>query len=346
MYYEGLPDDFESAVSLMCAADKYMMPKLVRECGKCILEGLDVNNVIRILEQGLLFGDKDLIEECLILIGLNSNALFTGDEILSTSRQAMETILQMNYLQSSESALYATSISWAKQQLLRDRSIDNPTDEEIRETLGCLLFKIRFPAMALDEFAKLSRGKDVLTLEEKESIYYCLATKEHDFLLKFPTESRTVEEFWVDRSIYVAKGNWLYKTETVDALDFKTDQDILLTGVGVYTGRDESGYDLDLDVLQSGKSCFKKNVTVPYTGDSAPLKIPIDKRLVVRAGVVHTITALTQSSIGYFGKPCQPVCTSGNVTVTFSKEPGIVSPKSLTTDVYGQFPRLYFYKLN
>lgn len=330
----------------MCAADKYMLPKLVRECGTCVLEGLNKNNVIRILEQSLVLGDKGLTTECLKLIVLNSKSVLTGTEIMSASRQTMEAILEMDTLPSSESELFAICISWAKQHLLRDRLIENPTDQEIRETLGDLLFKIRFPTMELCKFAELTRGKNVLTLEEKESIYYFLATSDQDFPLQFPNHIRHGEEIWVDRTVSLVAEEWLYATKTIDVIDFKADQDIVLTGVGLYTGHNGAEYDVDVEILQSGKCYFKKKVTVPYTGDAIPFKIPMDKQIVVRAGVVYTITALAHSSIGYYGKPCQPVCTTGNVTVTFSRNLGKVSPNSTTTHIYGQIPRLYFFKLN
>src|SRR6218665_1391799 len=248
MYYENLPVAFESAVALMCAADKYMVPKLVRECVKRILNGIDVSNVIRILEQGLVFRDKDLTEECLKVFGLNSKYLITGTEIMSASRQAMEAILEMDNLLCNETEIYNATISWAKQQIRRDRSIDNPTDDEIRRTLGDLLFKLRFPTMAPDEFAKVTQGRNVLTSEEKESIYYVLATKVYDFPLKFPTKRRVGEELWVDRAVSVTTGEWIYDTKTVDAIHFKTDQDIVLTGVGLYTGHNGSGYGVDVEV--------------------------------------------------------------------------------------------------
>src|SRR6218665_2936126 len=103
----------------------------------------------------------------------------------------------MDNLLCSETEIYNATISWAKQQIRRDRSIDNPTDNEIRKTLGNLLFMLRFPTMEPDEFAKVTQGRNVLTLEEKESIYYVLATKVYDFPQKFPTKSREVDEFWV-----------------------------------------------------------------------------------------------------------------------------------------------------
>lgn len=127
---------------------------------------------------------------------------------------------------------------------------------------------------------------------------------------------------------------------------FLNAQDILLAGVVLFTGHNGSGYDVDVEMLQSGNSYFKKRVTVPYKGDSNPFQIPVNKPIGVDAGVIYTVTRLAHSSIGYYGKPCQPVCTNGNVTVMFSKHSENISSTSSTSEIYGQILRFYFVKFN
>src|SRR6218665_3474319 len=60
IYCEVVSITVETAASLMYAANKYMLPKLVRECGKCLSDGLTVNNVIHVLEQSSLFNEDGL----------------------------------------------------------------------------------------------------------------------------------------------------------------------------------------------------------------------------------------------------------------------------------------------
>lgn len=95
-----------------------------------------------------------------------------------------------------------------------------------------------------------------------------------------------------------------------------------MTGVCLYTGHKGTRYDVHVEIFSVGNSYFKTKVSVPYTGDETPFKIPMDEQIVAKAGVVHTITAFAHSSLGYYGKPCQPICTNGNVTVTFPKTLG------------------------
>lgn len=327
----------ETAVYLMYAANKYMLPKLVAECGKCLMDGLDADNVIHILEHALLFNDDKLVTECLNLIATNSKAVLTGVEILYAPRQVMDVILGMENIPLDEYVIYKTCIKWAKHQHRNTSETEHPTDLQIREILGDLLHKIRFPTIKPRIFAEMSSGRNVLTAEEKESVYYFFATKKEGSQLVFPAKRRSGEEVWVDRTETCIPGQWR-STPNVDAINFSTDKDVLLTGIGLYTGFNGKGYDVDVEILRSTKSLFKKKVSIPYTGDAEPFKISWDEPIPVAAGTVYSVRALAHDIIGYYGQPCKPTCTKGKVTFTFSRN--LESTSSLVT--YGQIPRFYF----
>src|SRR6218665_3024401 len=112
----------ETAASLMYAANKYMLPKLVRECGKCLSEGLNVDNVIHVLEQSSLFGDDELQSKCLALIVNNAKVVLTGSKLVSASPQTMDTILSIDKLPVREIVIYETCLAWAKHQLQIQRA--------------------------------------------------------------------------------------------------------------------------------------------------------------------------------------------------------------------------------
>lgn len=187
-----------------------MLPKLVRECHKCLLESLDINNVIHFLEQSLHFDHQQLTSDCLKLISMNAKTVLTGAEILSASRQVMKAILEAQAIPVRETVIYETIINWAKHQFRSAMPAEGLTDLQIRETIGDLLYKIRFPVMKPSEFAEITVGCTVLTAEEKESIYYFLSTKKKTSELKFPTERRIGEEVWVDRKVNSVDTDWYY----------------------------------------------------------------------------------------------------------------------------------------
>jgi len=327
----------ETASSLMYAANKYMLPKLVRECGNCLSEGLTVDNVIDILDQTSLFSDNELRSNCLQLIDNNAKVVLTGSEILSASPQTMETILNMDKLSVKEIVLYETCLSWAKHQLQIQSSSEKSTDEMIREILGDLLYKIRFPTMEVTEFAEISEGKSILTAEEKTSIYYFLTTKKKPPGFMFSTERRLGEEVWIERTVHCVNVPW-YPKPGVDATNFSTDHNILLTGVGLYTGHNGAGYDVEVKILQSSNSLFKKKLTVPATGDANQFKVSLDEPISILAGDVYSVKTVPYDKIGHFGSTCQAVCKIDDVTFTFSNHPESV----YTTATIGQIPRLYF----
>lgn len=326
----------DSALYLMYAAKKYMFPKLVEECDSCILDGLDVNNVIHFLDQSFHFAHHELQISCLEFISMYAKAVLTGPEILLASRQAIEAILEAKAMSASESVVYRAVVDWAKGQIQSAMPGENATDQRIREALGDLLYKIHFPAMKLSEFAEISAQSNVLSADEKDSIYYYLATKK-ERQLKFPTEWRFGEEEWVDRTVTSVSGRWR-RIPNVDAINFTTDQDILLSGIGLYTGFTERGYDIEVEVLQSVDSLFKKNITVPYSGNATPFKIALDEPILISAGVVYSVKTLSHDLIGHYSALCQAVCTKGSVTFTFSKH----TESKKTSVVLGQIPRLYF----
>src|SRR6218665_1560788 len=106
IYCETVSVRMETAASFMYAANKYMLPKLVRGCRKCLLEGLNASNVIQVLEQSLLFSDNELKSKCLELISNNAKEVLTGSEILSASPPTIETILNMEKLSVKEIVIY------------------------------------------------------------------------------------------------------------------------------------------------------------------------------------------------------------------------------------------------
>src|SRR6218665_888020 len=335
IYCEVLTVDDETASSLLYAAKKYMVSKLVRDCQNYLSGSLNLQNVMEFLEQSLLVHDDELKSKCLKLLAGNAEAVLTGEEIMTASAQSMETILEMDNIPVREIVLYKTCLAWTKYQLQIEGSTEDPTDQDIREKLGDLLYKIRFPTMEVIEFADISEGKIVLTAEEKTSVYYFLATKKKGSQLMFSTERRG-PTYFIDRAVTCQNAEWSWAA--VDAITFTTNRDILLTGIGLYTGYNGNGYAVDIEILQFFESLFKKRFAIPATGDENQFQVLIDVPIRIKAGLRYSVKATPDASIGHYGDPCQDVCTKENVTFTFSGH----MDSGKTSQARGQIPRLYF----
>src|SRR6218665_3198232 len=162
----------------MYAAKKYLLPKLSKACGVLLQTSVKFENVCYLLDQSILFSEEHLRDDCLTFISSNSSEIFKTEGFLDSSRQALGAILKIERVRSKESVLCQSTENWAKHQLRVHKSIENPSDEEIRETLGSLLYDIRFPTMDPEKFADLVGKRAVLTDKDKSSIYLYFIKRE------------------------------------------------------------------------------------------------------------------------------------------------------------------------
>jgi len=249
VYYDNVEISPETAPSLMYAAKKYLLPKLSKACGVLLQTSVKIENVCYLLDQSILLSEENLRDDCLTFISSNSSEIFKTEEFLDSSRQALGAILKIEGMMSKESVVYQSSENWAKHQLHVHKSIENPSDEEIRETLGSLLYDIRFPTMDPEEFADLVGKKGVLTDKEKSSIYLYFIKKENIENLGFNVNKRFREERFVDRTITLLTDQW-HTAPITEAVDFTTNREVMLSGLGLFTGFNGVAYDVDIEILE------------------------------------------------------------------------------------------------
>ena len=113
-----------------------------------------------------------LVAKSLYFISKNACYLvFSAEEFVHLSHGALEDIISMDSLVGcNERQVYESCVKWARQQL-RESGNENPSDEDIRDKLGNVLYKIRFPTMTQKIFAELTAHSAVLSAEEKHDVY-------------------------------------------------------------------------------------------------------------------------------------------------------------------------------
>lgn len=227
----------ESALQLMYAAHKYMIPNLVKFCEQFLEDGLNDENICCILEQSLTFGAEVLKKRCLALIVLNSCEILKSKQFNEINAQTLDAILDMDRMECSESFLYQACIGWAKHQLKNNEEAQNPSDQAIRDALGRLLYKIRFPAMDQKEFTEFTADSDVLSPQEKLSIFYFLANgkKKETFAFICQKRRKCSEKFCCRQTGFSTQFGHSFmrqnNTGHNETLTFKTSHSILLTGI-------------------------------------------------------------------------------------------------------------------
>lgn len=221
----------------MHAAHKYMIPNLVKFCEKFLEDGLNDENVCCILEQSLTFGAEELKKRCLALLALNSSEIMKSKQFNEINVQTLDAVLDMNRMECSESFLYQACIGWAKHQLKNNQDAQNPSDQAIRDALGRLLYKIRFPAMDQKEFTEFTADSDVLSPQEKLSIFYFLANgkKKETFAFICAKRAKCSEKFCCRQTGLNAQFGHSFirqnNTGHNETLTFKASHSILLMGI-------------------------------------------------------------------------------------------------------------------
>jgi len=328
----------------MYAAKKYLLTGLVAECGTVLEKELSVDTVCTLLEQSMSLGENALKQKSLNFISKNIHRVFNTEEFVHLSHDALEEIVSLDCLVgSSERQLYERCVKWARQQL-RETGNKSPSDAEIREKLGNILYKIRFPTMTQKDFAELTAQSAVLTAEEQRDVYVYMALgMELETLhLQFATQIRRVTEKVISRFNRI-RGEWNCSGPT-DAISFQTTVDIVLTDVGLYGGIEASGHDVTLQVLKGSETLSKTVTKMSSEGGQKPVKIKLENPVHVHANTMYTIAAVINGPKTWSGKNGKSACDfpeSGSIAFYMS------AMSRNSTDVsHGQIPQLFYHVLH
>lgn len=134
-------------------ADKYNLEELFEVTGKSILNTLTENNFFERLDWILKFDNKKLSDEVSFQVKNMNMKKLCLDSFQQVSRGLIELILKQDELSVDESGLFHACVKWAQAECGRNL-IENPTTDDIRQTLGELLFLFRISSFTVKQFIK------------------------------------------------------------------------------------------------------------------------------------------------------------------------------------------------
>ena len=317
IYCEKANITVDTAFPLMYAAKKYLLTGLVKKCRTVLEKELSVDTVCTMLEQSLSFQEDELKKKSLTFISKCAPRVLNTEEFLCLSYDALEEIVGLDALAvTSERQVYENCVKWARHQLL-ELGNDSPSDEEIREKLGNILYKIRFPTMTRKDFADLTAGSTILTAEEQRDVYVNMTGVRLE-TLKFVAERRQMVEMdqnVISRFDSVGNGHWSCGGAT-DAISFETSVDIYLTGIGLYGGNTASTHGVTLKVLSANKCLSTVETKMTSNGSQKPIKIELKNSVHIHANNKYTVAATIkgpQTWCGENGKTVHYFPDSGRV---------------------------------
>ncbi|KAL3085762.1 hypothetical protein niasHS_009511 [Heterodera schachtii] len=145
----------DNAMAVLCAAKKYNIPTLVNASLQIPIS--EFRNVFVALAQARLFELEDFANCCLSYIDKNADILIKSEEFLQIDQKTLCEIFGRDELQIHEEITI-----W---KACRQNGIECSAENR-RAVLGPALFKIRFPLLSSEEFAKDIVQSGVLTTQE------------------------------------------------------------------------------------------------------------------------------------------------------------------------------------
>ncbi|KAL3100496.1 hypothetical protein niasHS_000199 [Heterodera schachtii] len=163
----GLTGD--NLIAVLYAAKKYHISLLAKACADFPLEN-ELPNVFLAYDQAQLLVEKDFAFRCLDYIDRKAETLFGSEEFLQIGQNLLSKIFGSDQLKiSGEIALWNAALRWADEKCRQNAIECSPKNR--RSALGPALFKIRFPLITMETFAKEIVPSGLLTVEEMFGIY-------------------------------------------------------------------------------------------------------------------------------------------------------------------------------
>ncbi|KAL3080389.1 hypothetical protein niasHS_011322 [Heterodera schachtii] len=159
----------DNAMAVLYAAKKFNIHSLVRPSLQIPIS--ELRNIFLAYAQALLFELEDFASKCLRYICVNAAHLFESDDFLQINQKMLCVLLDNDRLLiSDEFEIWNAALRWADEKC-RQNGIECSSAENHRLLLGPALFKIRFPNIHEDDFAKCVVPSDVLTEKELFGVY-------------------------------------------------------------------------------------------------------------------------------------------------------------------------------
>ena len=178
----------DNVLHVLYTAKKYIITNLAKKCAEFLEENLSADTAANLLEQSMMFDEKDLKNKVLTKIEQEASAVLSSDDFPKLSKEALREVLQLNLQITSEMKVFEACMQWAENKC---QQLQITTDgANLREVLGDNFSLIRFPTMTADDISDSVLPRDILTTHEGLQIFRYLTVTSKPENLPFPTEPR------------------------------------------------------------------------------------------------------------------------------------------------------------
>ncbi|XP_023721744.1 BTB/POZ domain-containing protein 6-B isoform X2 [Cryptotermes secundus] len=177
---------FDQACELCYVAKKYMLPHLVGECTNYLWQDLFPKNACRAYEFAKLFEEPVLMDKCLQIICLETEAVLQEPSFEEVELSTLIVILEQDELTiSSELELFNAAQRWAACECVR-KGLSPDDGKSLRSVLGPAVNKIRFLTLTPSQFAEGPALSPLLTRDESYALLVNISSTSASCKLPLP----------------------------------------------------------------------------------------------------------------------------------------------------------------
>ena len=244
-----------NVLGVLYLAKKYMVAALIRRCSTFLANSINTQNVCEILMEARKFEDDNLERKCWELIISDTRECLKSSSFQRLDRVTIKCLLEQDTLTIDEYSLFQEVIRWVR---AHGTEITGPN---VRAALGDIIYLLRFPAMAQEEFAEHVVPLGILSDSEVVSVFMHYCSK--DWEQSFRPDSRLDQKIHrCHRFESTHSGPGLNPRN--ETLTFQANRPIVLHGLRIYSNYYE-GCRSKVDVLVQCGDEIIASATGTYT---------------------------------------------------------------------------------
>ena len=156
---------------------QYLVPALANACVRFLEQSLTARNACLLLSQARLFSEPALIQRAWEVIDAQAEMALTSEAFADIDFDTLMSILSRETLNCKETVVFTAANSWAQADC-KKKDLDPCEPENRKSVLGKAIYKIRFPAMSIADFADVVAMSGMLTIQETNDIFLYFTAKE------------------------------------------------------------------------------------------------------------------------------------------------------------------------
>lgn len=296
----------ENVVDILKLSKKLIVPLLEAKCIIFLQENLTEKRVYEILEVAVDCDFNGLRDFCLEMIADNAPEIFEQEQFKDLKSSLIKVILSSEYFFCTEHDMFKATLEWGISNCKKNNLEVN--NSSIRETLGDLIYFIRFPAMATQELVKCISEFNFLTNEEIGIIFQTIELKDKSTEKFMKSKREGLSK--LENSEVIACNRFTEIKEDfsmggiVNVL-FSVEQKIFCLGLSFYgrTGAGCTEYgkqeEVAINVVNhgSGQLLLEQKSTITYDGSNRLYEILFKKPLPFKANADYKISLARQGPV-------------------------------------------------